>query len=102
MTTPFWCLLIAAVLPYVLAIVGAKFRIDQLGTLDNNHPRVQANQLRDVAAQSTTVVAAGPSLDHPHLSSDGISWLTANGMATATSTCSPRTSSWTAVWGCDS
>ena len=39
-------------IPYLLAGLGAKFRIDQLGTLDNTHPRVQANELRDVAARA--------------------------------------------------
>ncbi len=52
MTTPFWCLLFAVITPHVLAGVGAKFRIDQLGSLDNQHPRVQANELRDVAARA--------------------------------------------------
>lgn len=49
MTTPLWCLAITALLPYLLAFTGAKFRVDQLGGLDNNHPRVQANELRGIA-----------------------------------------------------
>ena len=52
MTTPFWCLLIAVAIPFVLAGVGAKFRIDQLGTLDAEHPRVQALELRNAAARA--------------------------------------------------
>lgn len=51
MTTPFWCLMITAIFPYLLAGAGAKFRFDQLGSLDNEHPRVQANELRDIAAR---------------------------------------------------
>jgi len=52
MTTPFWCLLATALLPYGIAGVGAKLRIDQLGELDNRHPRVQAQELRGVAARA--------------------------------------------------
>lgn len=52
MTTPFWCLLIAALMPYVLAGVGARYRIQQLGSLDANHPRVQARELEGIAARA--------------------------------------------------
>jgi uncharacterized MAPEG superfamily protein len=52
MTTPFWCLLIVAVIPYVLSGVGAYFRVQQLGSLDAKHPRVQAIELRGVAARA--------------------------------------------------
>lgn len=52
MTTPFWCLLIVLVMPYVLAGLGGALRVKQLGSLDNNHPRVQAQELRGVAARA--------------------------------------------------
>jgi uncharacterized MAPEG superfamily protein len=52
MTTPFWCLVVVALLPYVLAGVGGYFRIQQLGTLDNQHPRIQAQQLEGIAARA--------------------------------------------------
>jgi len=52
MTTPFWCLLFVSVLPVVIAGIGAKLRIDQLGSLDNHHPRVQAGELRGTAARA--------------------------------------------------
>lgn len=52
MTTPFWCLLIAVVIPYLLAGVGAYLRVQQLGSLDANHPRVQALELRGAAARA--------------------------------------------------
>jgi uncharacterized MAPEG superfamily protein len=52
MTTPFWCLLFAVLAPYVITGVGAKFRTDQLGSLDNRHPRVQANELQGIAARA--------------------------------------------------
>jgi uncharacterized MAPEG superfamily protein len=51
-TTPFWCLLLVAVLPYVLAGIGGYLRIQQLGTLDAKHPRVQALELRGIAARA--------------------------------------------------
>ena len=56
MTIPFWCLLIAAFLPIVLAGIGGYFKSQQFDTLDNNNPRVQSAQLvgagaRAVAAQ---------------------------------------------------
>jgi uncharacterized MAPEG superfamily protein len=51
-TTPFWCLLIVAILPYLLAGFGAQLRAKQLGTLDNHHPRVQAQELRGPAARA--------------------------------------------------
>jgi uncharacterized MAPEG superfamily protein len=51
MTTPFWCLFIAAVLPYVLSSLGGYFRVRQLGTLDNKHPRIQKMQLEGIGAR---------------------------------------------------
>ena len=52
MTTPFRCLLVVAVLPYVLAALGGYFRVKQLGVLDNNHPRIQATRLEGIAARA--------------------------------------------------
>lgn len=52
MTTPLWCLVLAAIAPIVLAGIGARLRIKQLGKLDNNHPRVQALELRGPAARA--------------------------------------------------
>lgn len=52
MTTPFWCLLFVVLVPYILAAIGGKLRVDQLGSLDNQHPRVQAHELRGVAARA--------------------------------------------------
>lgn len=50
-------LILAAFLPYLLAGAGGYARIKQLGRMDNNHPRLQANELqgsgaRIMAAQS--------------------------------------------------
>jgi uncharacterized MAPEG superfamily protein len=51
MTTPFWCLLIAVLFPYVLAGIGGYFRAQQFGTLDNKNPRIQAAALEGVGAR---------------------------------------------------
>ena len=74
MTTPFWCLLIAIIIPYVLAPVAAYFKKQQLGDLDLNEPRVQSEQLtgagaRAVAAQdnmweSVAVFTAAVMVNH--------------------------------------
>ena len=45
MTTPFWCLLIVAFLPYLLAVTGIFFRIRQFGDWDNDNPRAQYARL---------------------------------------------------------
>ena len=45
MTIPFWCVLIILFLPYTLVPISAKYRIEQFGCYDNNHPRDQWNQL---------------------------------------------------------
>ena len=42
MTTPFWCLLIVAILPYLPAGFAAQLRAQHLRTLDNHHPSAQA------------------------------------------------------------
>lgn len=52
MTTPLWCLVLASFIPYVFAVTGAYFRVQQLGKLDANHPRVQALQLEGIAARA--------------------------------------------------
>jgi uncharacterized MAPEG superfamily protein len=54
-TTPLWCLVIVAFLPYVLAFSGSYFKMKQFGTVDNKHPRAQAARLEGAGAR---VVAA--------------------------------------------
>jgi uncharacterized MAPEG superfamily protein len=44
--------LAVAVTPYVLAGIGGYLRVQQLGTLDAHHPRVQALELRGAAARA--------------------------------------------------
>lgn len=45
MTIPFWCVVIVAFIPYLLAGTGLYFRITQLGGWDNDNPRTQYAQL---------------------------------------------------------
>jgi len=52
-TTPLWCLLIAAFLPYLLAFVGSYFKMQQFGSVDNKHPRVQAAKLEGIGARAS-------------------------------------------------
>jgi len=63
-TTPLWCLLIVAFLPYPLAFLGGYFKTRQFGRADNKQPRQQAALLegagaRVVAAQSNAWEALG-------------------------------------------
>lgn len=52
MTTPLWCLVVVAILPYVLAPIGGYFRMRQLGSLDNKHPRLQQAKLEGIGARA--------------------------------------------------
>ena len=52
MTTPFWCLLIAIIIPYVLAGVTVYFRVKQFGGPDLQNPRTQALGLKDAGARA--------------------------------------------------
>jgi uncharacterized MAPEG superfamily protein len=51
MTTPFWCLLFAVLMPYVLAGAGGYFKTKQFGSLDNRQPRAQAAALTGTGAR---------------------------------------------------
>ena len=64
MTTPLWCLLIVALLPFPLAFAGGYFKTRQFGRADNKNPREQAMKLegagaRAVAAQANAWEALG-------------------------------------------
>jgi uncharacterized MAPEG superfamily protein len=52
MNTVLACLLIAVLLPYVLAGIGGYHKGKQLGKVDNNNPRAQAAQLTGVGARA--------------------------------------------------
>ena len=51
MTIPFWCLLIAVLIPYVLAFTAAYHKTQQFGSVDNNQPRVQGAALTGTGAR---------------------------------------------------
>ncbi len=52
MTTPFWCLLIAVLIPYVLTGIGSYYKSQQFSSVDNNNPRVQSAQLEGAGARA--------------------------------------------------
>jgi uncharacterized MAPEG superfamily protein len=52
MTTPFWCLLIAVFIPFVLAMTGGYFKSQQFDAVDNNNPRAQSAQLEGAGARA--------------------------------------------------
>jgi len=59
MTTPFWCILIAGLLPYVWSSATVKARIDQFGQFDNRLPRAQQAQLEGWGARTLGAAANG-------------------------------------------
>jgi uncharacterized MAPEG superfamily protein len=52
MTTPFWCLLAASVIPFLLGFVSYYFRYKQFGSIDNKYPRLQQAQLAGAGARA--------------------------------------------------
>ena len=52
MTTPFWCLFAALFFPYILNGITVYFKVKQLGSVDNRHPRLQATQLEGAGARA--------------------------------------------------
>jgi uncharacterized MAPEG superfamily protein len=52
MTVPFWCLLIACLLPYVWGPFSMPERRKQLGSIDNKNPRPQQAQLSGRGARA--------------------------------------------------
>ena len=57
MTTPLWCLVIVALLPYPIAFSGGYFKMRQFGAIDNKHPREQAQRLEGVGARAVAAQA---------------------------------------------
>jgi len=51
MTTPFWCLFIVALLPFVWSFAAAAERKRQLGAIDNKYPRLQQAKLEGLGAR---------------------------------------------------
>jgi uncharacterized MAPEG superfamily protein len=52
LTTPLWCLVIVALLPYALAGVGGHFRTKQFGSIENQEPRTQYMKLTGAGARA--------------------------------------------------
>jgi uncharacterized MAPEG superfamily protein len=52
MTTPFWCLFVVALLPYVWSSAAVYYRSQQLGSIDNKYPRRQQAQLEGIGARA--------------------------------------------------
>ncbi len=59
MTIPFWCILIASLLPYVWSGVAVKARADQFGEVDNRLPRAQQAQLEGWGARALGAASNG-------------------------------------------
>ena len=58
MTTPFWCVLVAILIPYVLTGVGAYYKAQQFGSIDTHHPRAQAAGLEGAGARANASSSA--------------------------------------------
>lgn len=52
MTIPFYCLIIAVILPYICAGISAYFRTKLPGGLDNKNPRQQVSELAGPGARA--------------------------------------------------
>lgn len=52
MTIPFWCLLLAILIPYILGFVSHYYRQKQFGSIDNKHPRLQQAKLEGAGARA--------------------------------------------------
>lgn len=57
MTTPLWCLVFVAFLPYLLAFTGSYFKMQQFGSIDNKNPRLQAARLEGIGARAAAAQA---------------------------------------------
>ena len=57
MTVPFWCLLVASLIPYVLAATTGYFKAQELGRLDNHYPRIQTLELTGIGARASAAQA---------------------------------------------
>lgn len=57
MTIPFWSLLIAVFIPYVLTGIGGYYKKQQFGSIDTHNPRTQAAALEGVGARANAAQA---------------------------------------------
>lgn len=51
MSVLLWCLLLVALIPYILAMLGGVCRRRQLGTFDNHYPRAQYAEITGLGAR---------------------------------------------------
>jgi len=59
MTPAFWCIVIAVLINYGLAVLGGWFTIKQTGRFDINQPRIQERELTGAAARIKAAQANG-------------------------------------------
>ncbi len=52
MTIPFWCLVVAIVIPYLLTAVANYFKMRQFGYIDHHAPRAQLMALQGIGARA--------------------------------------------------
>lgn len=52
MTVPFWCLLVACLIPIILSWVSGYYRQQQFGAVDNKLPRLQSAKLEGAGARA--------------------------------------------------
>jgi uncharacterized MAPEG superfamily protein len=57
MTTPFWCILIAGLLPYLWSTVALRARVAQFGSFDNRLPRLEQAKLTGAGARALGAAA---------------------------------------------
>ena len=53
MTTPFWCLFIGCLIPYLLAPVAGYYKVQKFDSLDNKNPRAQTAALEGAGARAS-------------------------------------------------
>lgn len=52
MPIPFWCLLVACLIPIILSWVSGYYRQKQFGAVDNKQPRLQSAKLEGAGARA--------------------------------------------------
>lgn len=52
MIVPFWCLLVACLIPIILSWVSGYYRQKQFGAVDNKQPRLQSARLEGAGARA--------------------------------------------------
>jgi len=78
-TTPFWCLFLTCLLPYVWGPISVLERKSQLGSLDNKNPRAQQAKLtgrgaRAIGAHKNAFATFAPAVLVAHLAGADPVW----------------------------